>query len=303
MQTVTNTFSDAGVSPDLLVRKGEKFSYAVDYSADFDGGLFLERTRDGGITYDTVREFAVGYKTDVTTTIVEEAEGLYRFRCILDPEADPAALTGTAAVTLTGLSETVKEFKNAEGKTILAIKEDGVAVTGDVAADTATVSGNVTPGGVVRPSQVLIISAAGHAKVGATAGAVVAAADNKALVTVPASQTASTIVVPIPALKVGQTITAFSLIGQIESAGNHVTVDADLRKMTAAAADVSDASVGAITQLDVVADTIMSASNTAKASLTEVVAADETFYVLITITTAASTDVALQGVRLVVTEA
>jgi len=66
---------------------------------------------------------------------------------------------------------------------------------------------------------------------------------------------------------------------------------------------VTDASVDTITQLSVVADTIMSATNTRKAGITEVVGADETYYVLITATTGASTDIALQGVAIEYTEA
>lgn len=154
-----------------------------------------------------------------------------------------------------------------------------------------------------RASQKYITNAAGQAKAGTTAGWVVAAGNNTALVTCPASQTGSTLVVPVTGLKVGSIITAFHLIGQIESAGNAVTVDADLRKHTAAAGDVADASVGAITQLSVTADTIMSASNTEKAALSETVGADETFYVLITATTLGSTDIALQGVAVTVTDA
>jgi hypothetical protein len=158
-------------------------------------------------------------------------------------------------------------------------------------------------GSVVRAAQKRIIS--GYSKVGGTAGWTVGggAVNTGLTATLPASQTASTLVVPIPGLKVGDTITSFHLIGQIESAGATCTVDADLRKLTAAAADVADASVGAITQLSVTADTIMSATNTNKASLTEVVGADETFYVLLTGTTAALTDVALQGIAITVTEA
>jgi hypothetical protein len=173
-----------------------------------------------------------------------------------------------------------------------------------VGAGGAEISGTVAlTGSLTRASQKRILSAAVMSKVGAGAGFVVGAASNVALATCPASQTAATLVVPITGLKVGDTITGFHLIGQIESAGGIATVDADLRKHTAAAADVADASVGAITQLSVTADTIMSASNTNKGSLTEVVGADETFYVLITVTTAASTDVALQGVAVTVTEA
>ncbi len=140
-----------------------------------------------------------------------------------------------------------------------------------------------------------------EAKIGATAGWTLGggAVDTGLMATMVASQTAGTLIVPIPGLKVGDTITAFSVVGQIESAGGAVTLDAALRKITAAAADVVDASVGAITQISVTADAIVSA---AKSALAEVVAADETFYALLTGTTAASTDIALQGLTVTVTE-
>lgn len=125
---------------------------------------------------------------------------------------------------------------------------------------------------------------------------------NTSLVTLPASRTAATLIIPIEGLKVGDVITSFHLIGQIEAAGNTVTVDASLRKHTAAAADVADAEVGAITQLSVIADTIMSATNTSPTALSETVGADETFYILITATTGAACDIALQGVAVTVTE-
>lgn len=282
--SVSKTFSDAGVSSPEYVKAGDSISYAVDYSADFDGGLFLEYTQDGGQTYSIERTFAVGYKTDVSTTYLPPVSSprSYRFRCILDPDADPAVLTGTAAVTISTRDQVFQTQKNNDGTTLFEIDESGVST-------------------LVRASQKTIYPCIG-AKAGATAGWVVGAGDNVSLVTLPASQTGSTLVVPIPA-KVGSTITGFHLVGQIESAGNAVTVDAALRKHTAAAADVADASVGAITQLSVTADTIMSSANTEKASLSEVVGADETFYVLITATTGASTDIALQGVAVTVTEA
>ncbi len=138
------------------------------------------------------------------------------------------------------------------------------------------------------------------AQIGTTAGWAIQQNDNLGLAaTCPASKTVATLVIPIPGLTVGDKITAFSVVGQIESAGNTVTLDADLRKHTAAAADVSDASVGSITQISVAADTIISSSKT---GLTEVVAADETFYVLLTATTTVLTDIALQGITITVSE-
>lgn len=160
--------------------------------------------------------------------------------------------------------------------------------------------GGTIAGSQIRTGQRKVIGT--RAKAGTTAGWTLAAADNLGLMaTMAASQTAGTLVVPITGLKVGDTITAFSVVGQIESAGGAVTLDADLRILTAAAADVTDASIGSITQVSVTADAIVSASKTLVTP--EVVAADETFYVLLTGTTAVLTDIALQGVTITVTEA
>lgn len=143
-----------------------------------------------------------------------------------------------------------------------------------------------------------IIPATGIAKVGGTSGWAVAPADNISLVTLPASQTGSKLVIPLLGLKTGDTIQGFNLIGQVESGGNTATLDADLRVHTAVAADVSDASVGSMTQLSMTADTALSASNTGTTITDRTVADGETFYLLITGTTAAATDVAIQGVAL-----
>lgn len=116
----------------------------------------------------------------------------------------------------------------------------------------------------------------------------------------PASKTGSTFVLPLTGLKVGDTISSFKVIGQIESAGGAVTLDADLRKVTTVAADSTDASIGGITQVAVTADTVVAESKTLDTP--EVVAANETFYVLVTGTTAGSTDIQLSGVTFTANE-
>lgn len=156
---------------------------------------------------------------------------------------------------------------------------------------------------VTRAVEKLVSASIGRA--GATAGwaapSAHASMTNSGLVGLPASQTASTWVIPITGLKVGDTITAFKVAAQIESAGGAVTLDADLRKLTNAAANPTDASIGGITQVAVTADTAVASSKTLDTP--EVVAADEQYYVLITGTTAGSTDVQLLGITLSVTEA
>jgi len=136
------------------------------------------------------------------------------------------------------------------------------------------------------------------AKIGGTAGWAVKGAADLYEATCPASQTASTLVIPVGGLKIGDTITAFKIAAQIESAGGAVTLDADLRKQSNAAGDPTDASVGAITQVSVTADT---ASSAAKTGLTQIVVAHEWLYILITVTTAASTDVRFLGCTVTIT--
>lgn len=145
----------------------------------------------------------------------------------------------------------------------------------------------------------------GLGKVGATTGWVSGGgAVNTGLAgTLIASQTNSTLVIPITGLKEGDTIIGFHLIGQIESAGGSVTLNADLRKHAALAADPSDASLGAIAALVVTADAKVDDTNAKKLlDAPEVVGRDETFYVLLTGTTAAATDIALMGIAVLVQE-
>jgi hypothetical protein len=180
--------------------------------------------------------------------------------------------------------------------------EAGVA-TLKVGTITALGSAVTMPATITRTGQVYQIT--DGAKVGATSGAAVRAADNKnSLARCPAGQTGATIVVPITGLKVGAIITGYSLNGQIEAAGNTATLDCALRKQTAVAADNSDAAVtnGAITQVSTVADVLISSANAAVSGLSETVAAGVTYYLLITITTGASTDVDLLSACITVTE-
>ena len=147
-----------------------------------------------------------------------------------------------------------------------------------------------------RNTRDLVIT--GYAKVGATSGWTVGggAVDKGRLATCAASQTAATLVVPVMGLQVGDTIEGFYLQGQIESAGNTVTLGANLRKMTVAAADMTDASVASMTQISKTADSTVNEANSAKTGLVEVVGNDESFYVLLTATTGASTDIDLAAV-------
>lgn len=147
----------------------------------------------------------------------------------------------------------------------------------------------------------MVIPICGNAKVGATAGWVITGGTNICHATLPASQTSSTLVVPISGVSVGETVTAVSATGQVESAGNNVTLTMSIRKLTTAAADNTDAQLGTDDVGTLTADTVLSSSNLAVTGLTEVLAEGETLYALFTGTTAASTDIDLTGLIVTVT--
>lgn len=168
-------------------------------------------------------------------------------------------------------------------------------------AEVATDRVNLGTGAFTRTGRQIVVPIGANAKPGATAGWVSEGTTNLYNATLPASQTASTLVVPITGVEIGDTVTAVSLMGQVESAGNIATVALDVRKMTSAAADVTDASLGTDASGNITADAIISSANVAVTGLTEVLAEGEVLYALITATTAASTDVVLTGMLVTVT--
>ena len=227
-------------------------------------------------------------------------------------KANGADLTCTIADTTESLRIVTGNFRVGDGTADVALDgedayvEDTLEVDGLLRLDgtldanwTANIQGALTlQSSLIRTSQEYIINGGG--KPGATKGWVTTGTVvNLFNYTLPASTaTTATMVIPISGLHVGDTITGFKLVGQIESAGGIVEMDAALRKLTTVAAATTDALVGAIAPIHVVADTAVAS---AKTGLAEVVAATETFYVLISATTAASTDIDIQGVTVTVT--
>lgn len=159
------------------------------------------------------------------------------------------------------------------------------------------------PGASVASAGRTLIIPALNAKVGATSGWVITAGTNISHATLPASQTSSTLVIPITGLAVGDTLTAVSVHGQAESAGNIATLSMDVRKTTTAAAAITDASLDTDASGNITADTIISGSNVGVTGLSEVIAENEAVYVLLTGTTAASTDLDITHIAVTFTQA
>lgn len=186
-------------------------------------------------------------------------------------------------------SQALTEYTNTTGKTV-AVKLGGVVL--DVGTETVA----YVLQSLISTGRRFLIDH--RPKVGGTAGWVVNAANNLGtLATLPASQTGSTLVIPVDNVEIGDRITGFYPVGQVESGGNNVTLTFNLRKLTAAAADLVDASVATSGAVVVSADTELGRIGAHAVDNLDVRVADkESYYFLVTGTTTASTDVALQGV-------
>ena len=158
---------------------------------------------------------------------------------------------------------------------------------------------------LIRKARRYNIAVVGQGKVGATAGWVITGATDIGHATLPASQTSSTLVVPLPPLAIGSKIRGLYACGQVESAGNNAALTLALKKQQNVAAANSVSEVGTKSTGNIAADAVLDDSNTAIAAtggINEEVKAGFNYYALITATTAASTDIDLTHLVLTVDE-
>lgn len=141
-------------------------------------------------------------------------------------------------------------------------------------------------------------------RVGATAGWVLTAIDNSKA-TLAASQTSSTLVIPITGLKVGDIITGYGLLGMINTnnTGNSVTINTALHSIQAISGSSTDTAISNATTSQVGnANFVFNSTSGNMSGLSVTVAVDTTYYILVTGTTAAATTAAIHGALVTVTE-
>lgn len=146
---------------------------------------------------------------------------------------------------------------------------------------------------LIQRGRTVIVSAVDFI-VGATGGWV--KNNDNGLAKLPASQTAATMIVPL-SIPLNATITGILIHGQLDSAGNTATLDASIREVTPAVGGCSDASIGAITQVSKIADYLINESK-ALATPTKTTSG-KSYYILVTGTTAAVTDLEVNAIEII----
>jgi hypothetical protein len=154
-------------------------------------------------------------------------------------------------------------------------------------------------GSIERPGKVYHYPAAyGRPGATATVGYVNTGRDT-GMVTLAQNATADTWVIPLH-LREGDIITSIGIHGQGDSGGNAYTVDYALRAQTAATAGCTDAVVQAGTQIAKTADYLI--NDVTAVATPHTVLEGNGYYMLITCTTAAVTDIELLNIELTITE-
>jgi hypothetical protein len=172
-------------------------------------------------------------------------------------------------------------------------------------ACTAYTSGTIVCNATVQPDANLSRNrtiSTGTAKAGTTAGFVVAAGNNISTVTCPASKTASTLVMPIDGLMLGDKITGFSLAGAMASTGAG-TLDCALYSQTpAAAGTMTNTLIQSMTQIVIAANGVINNANSGTILAADTTVQDGvTYYLLLTATTDSATSLIITGAALTVT--
>lgn len=149
MATISKSFTAVGTGSSLFVRAGESFTY--DVSGTFVGTVLIERTENGGLSYEPVGISATGSASG-TVVNYSNVGANYRFRC-------SAFTSGTIVCALADVSEISRSFKDQSGTSALDIVEGGVSLPG-----TLVVAGAAALGAV--------LSVTGELKTGANLGTV-----------------------------------------------------------------------------------------------------------------------------------
>lgn len=117
MSAVSKSFTAVGLGPEILVRRGESFTYAV--SGTFVGTVKVEQEDHGGWTVLASKTTAA---SDTLTVDSNKPRARIRFRCA-------AFTSGTIVTSLTSAtSEVTSQITDASGAPVLNVTEDGLAV-------------------------------------------------------------------------------------------------------------------------------------------------------------------------------
>lgn len=121
--TISKSFTSVSSGPSLTTGNGD--SYTATVSGVFSGTVLLEASKDGGQSWGTapVRTYTAAGSETIQVESKDGGLVQHRFRC-------SAYVSGTIVTSLADADQTLKEFRDQYGATVMKITEAGVQIPG-----------------------------------------------------------------------------------------------------------------------------------------------------------------------------
>lgn len=151
MSTISKSFTATGFGASLAVKHQDSYSYAV--SGTFVGTVVLEKSANGGQTFEPLLTFTTAGSGTVMAENKNAGSSLFRFECT-------AFTSGTIVTSVADVDIVIREFYNDDGQVVFQITEAGitakaVAVTGFASTDKALARYNGATG-ILQNSGVIV---------------------------------------------------------------------------------------------------------------------------------------------------
>lgn len=121
--TISKSFTAVGNGLELYVRHGDSFTFSV--SGTFAGTVVLERSLNGGISWEPIRTKTAADSGLIIVEVANGSSAIYRYRC-------SAYTSGTIVTSMTEVAKVLFELKNNRGAVAFQVTEDGISVGGGV---------------------------------------------------------------------------------------------------------------------------------------------------------------------------
>ena len=129
MSTVSSSFTAVSAGTPFFARHADSFTFSV--SGTFVGTVVLEKSNNGGQTWESVHSKAASASGTILHEQSDQGSSLYRYRCT-------AFTSGTIVTALADAAQTLQEIRDASGLLVASFTEDGFVTRKLTVTETAT---------------------------------------------------------------------------------------------------------------------------------------------------------------------
>jgi len=141
MSSIATNFTATGAGGALRVKSGDSFSYAL--AGTFSGTAVVERSRDGGASWQTVVTASGAVSGSFAVETSDGQSAAFRWRCTVYTSGTLETVLSDEANEVLGQGQT--RWEDNAGEAVLRITESGVEASALTVGGVALVSATLTP--------------------------------------------------------------------------------------------------------------------------------------------------------------